>query len=86
VPRALTIQRTLVPSGDRRRYLDRARQRKSYYASAKCEFWIFEEASLPGAFVEFTEAPDAAALAAAHAGAPDPLGDAGRVYVEVELK
>ena len=47
---------------------------------------MFEEAGLPGAFIEFTEAADAAALNAAHANAPDMVFDATRVYKEVEIE
>jgi hypothetical protein len=46
---------------------------------------VFEEAGLPGAFLEFFEAPDAATLASAHASAPDRVLDPARVYHEVEL-
>lgn len=85
MPRALTIQRTIVPAQERKRYMDRARERKAYYERARCSFWVFEEAALPGAFIEFTEAPDRAALSAAHAAAPESLVDPARIYLEVEL-
>ena len=85
MPRALTIQRTIVPSADRAKYLARARARAAYYAKAGCRFWIFEEAALPGAFIEFTEAKDRSTLSAAHADAPEKLVDAKRIYQEVEL-
>ena len=85
MPRALTIQRTIVPSADRARYLARARARSEYYAKAGCRFWIFEEAALPGAFIEFTEAKDRTTLSTAHADAPEKLVDAKRIYQEVEL-
>lgn len=83
--RALTVQRTLVPPQDRKRYADRIARRREYYASAGCKFWAFEEAALPGAFLEFFEAPDVETLARAHERAPDPILDAGRMYLEVEL-
>ena len=86
MPRALTMQRTIVPEGERKRYLARLRERKAYYEGVNCNFWIFEEAELPGAFIEFTEARDRAALAAAHAGAPESVVDPSRIYVEVEIK
>ena len=47
---------------------------------------MYEEASLPGAFLEFFEAADPETLARAHAGAPDPVLDPNRVYKEVELR
>lgn len=85
MPRALTIQRTIVPASERARYLERARQRAAFYTKAGCHFWVFEEAALPGAFIEFTEAKDKATLSAAHAAAPEKLVDAKRIYQEVEL-
>lgn len=83
--RALTVQRTLVPPSERKRYLERMRGRQAYYQRAKCNFWVFEEMALPGAFIEFTEAADASILSAAHAGAPDGILDPTRIYDEVEL-
>ena len=85
MPRALTIQRTLVTPPDRDRFHDRLRRKRDYYASANCRFWAFEETGLPGAFLEFVEAADAPTLSKAHANAPDPVLDAARVYHEVEL-
>lgn len=83
--RALTIQRTLVTPPERARFHERLRRKRAYYASAKCRFWAFEEAGLPGAFLEFFEAEDAETLARAHAGAPEPVLDPNRMYAEVEL-
>ena len=83
--RALTLQRKIVPQSERARYLERVRLRQAYYERAGCTFYIFEEAELPGAFIEFTEATDRKVLAAAHASAPDPLLDARRIYQAVEL-
>ncbi len=85
MPRALTVQRSLVPPQERKRYAERLERRKRYYTGANCRFWAFEEAALPGAFLEFFEAPDPETLARAHAAAPDPVLDAGRIYIEVEL-
>lgn len=85
MPRALTIQRSVVPVADRPRYLDRLRARLAHYTARACRFWVFEEAALPGAFVEFTEAADAATLAAAHAAAPEAPVDPARIYREVEF-
>lgn len=83
--RALTIQRTIVPPAERKRYLERAKQRKAYYARLKCNFWVFEEADLTGAFIEFTEAPSVKELASAHEAAPSGVIDKARIYEEVEL-
>lgn len=86
MPRALTIQRTLVTPPDREKFHERLRRKQEYYARAKCRFWAFEEASLPGAFLEFFEADDPETLARAHAAAPEPVLDPNRVYQEVELR
>jgi hypothetical protein len=51
MPRALTIQRTLVTPPERERFHDRLRRKQEYYAKAKCRFWAFEEAGLPGVFL-----------------------------------
>ena len=86
MPRALTIQRTLVTPPERERFHERLRRKKAYYTTANCRFWAFEEASLPGAFLEFFEASDAETLLRAHGGAPEPVLDPTRVYTEVELR
>ena len=84
--RALTIQRTLVTPPDRERFHERLKKKQAYYAKANVRFWAFEEAGLPGAFLEFFEASDPETLARAHAGAPEPVLDPNRVYTEVELQ
>lgn len=84
--RALTIQRTLVTPPDRERFQERLRRKAEYYGKANCRFWVFEEAGLPGAFLEFFEAADAATLSKAHAGAPESVLDPNRIYQEVEFK
>jgi hypothetical protein len=83
--RTLTIQRTLVTPPDRKKFAERLRQKRDYYASANCRFWVFEETGLPGAFLEFCEAPDAETLSRAHASAPDRMLDPARLYHEVDL-
>lgn len=85
MPRALSVHRAIVPSVDRARYLERLRARKDHYERAGCKFWVFEEAALAGAFIEFTESTDPAVLSAAHTGAPEQVLDPARIYVEVEL-
>jgi hypothetical protein len=85
VARTLTISRTTVPKGDRDSYFARLQERKAHYKAANCRFWVFEEAALPGAFIEFTEADDAETLSGAHANAPHRILDAARIYREVEL-
>lgn len=83
--RALVMKRTIVPLPERARYMERLQKRKSYYAAAGCNFWVFEEASLSGAFIEFTEAPNRDTLQAALAEAPDRVLDANRIYQEIAL-
>jgi hypothetical protein len=83
--RALTIQRTLVTPPDRERFHEKLKRKQAYYAKANVRFWVFEEAGLPGAFLEFFEASDPETLARAHAGSPEPVLDPNRVYTEVEL-
>ena len=83
--RALSVHRTLVTPGERERFFERMKRKHQHYSRAKCHFWVFEEASLPGAFLEFVEAADAETLARAHAAAPDPALDPARIYREVEL-
>jgi hypothetical protein len=83
--RALTVQRTLVTPGEREKFFERMKRKQQHYSRSKCHFWVFEEASLPGAFLEFVEAPDAATLARAHAASPEPALDPARIYREVEL-
>ena len=85
MPRALSIQRSIIPAGNRAEYFARLKSRRDYYARAKCKFWVFEEAALPGAFIEFTESADPDTLVAAHADAPEPVLDPSRIYTEVEL-
>ena len=83
--RALTIQRSIVPLSDRKKFMEKLRTRRAYYAAANCRFWVFEETDLAGAFIEFIEAADEDTLASALAKAPEQFVDAARVYHEVEL-
>jgi hypothetical protein len=85
MPRALTVQRTLVTPQERKKFAEKLKRNREYYAAANCRYWVFEEASLPGAFLEFCEAPDHETLARAHASAPEPMLDPARIYHEVEL-
>ena len=84
MPRCLTIQRTLVTPNDRAKFAERLERKRTYYTQAGCRFWVFEETSLPGAFLEFYEAPDAITLKKAHASAPERILDPARIYHEVE--
>lgn len=85
MPRALTIQRSIIPAADRARHLERLKAKRDHYRASACRFWVFEEAGVHGAFLEFVEADSADQLNAAHASASDAPIDANRVYLEVEL-
>jgi len=84
--RALTLQRTLVPRAEREKYFERVRRKRDHYQASKCRFRVFEEASLPGAFIEFFEADNPEILARAHAAAPERVIDAARVYTQTEIE
>jgi hypothetical protein len=83
--RSLTMHRTVVTPADRDRFFARLRAKEAHYLAAGCRYWVFEEESLPGAFVEFFEANDAKTLTAAHAAAPERLLDPARIYSLVEF-
>lgn len=83
--RAISMRQTVVPSHDRNAFKARARRTFAHYSGKGCHYWLFEEASLPGAYVEFFEAPDRDALLRAHRDAPQPVLDSARLYVEVDL-
>jgi hypothetical protein len=85
VARAISMRQTVAPAADRNEFRERARQSRAHYTSAGCKYWLFEEPSLPGAFIEFFEAGDADTLQRAHRSAPEPIADTARMYVEVEL-
>jgi hypothetical protein len=85
VPRAISMRQTVVPAGDRDEFLARAGRSRAHYTGRGCQYWIFEEATLPGAYVEFFEAKDRHALLEAHGDAPQPILESARMYVEVEL-
>lgn len=85
MPRAISMRQTVVPSHDRGEFRERARRTLAHYTGKGCHYWLFEEASLPGAYVEFFEATDRDALLHAHRDAPQPVLDSARLYVEVEL-
>ena len=63
--RVLTIHEIKVPGRERESYVRDLRGRKAQLRSQGCNFWVFERAGERGIFVEFVEAPDEAALAAA---------------------
>lgn len=83
--KALTMHRTLVPPQDRTKFLERLKAKHVHYTAAGCRFWVFEEAAIPGAFVEFAEAESTDVLKHAHASAPEQILDPTRIYTLVEL-
>jgi hypothetical protein len=85
MPRALSLQRTIVTRAERDRFLTRARTLRAHYEAAGCHYWVFEEVALTGAFIEFAEGPSTEALSGANASSPDGLLDPGRIYREVGL-
>jgi hypothetical protein len=85
MPRAISMRHTVVPSSDKAEFRERARRSQAHYAGRGCNYWLFEEASLPGAYVEFMEAKDRATLVQAHGDAPMPVLESARLYVQVEL-
>jgi hypothetical protein len=84
-PRHLAMQRSIVPFSERKKYFERLKQKREYFERVSCRFWVFEEASLPGAFLEFIEAADAQTLVDAQASAPERMLDPNRIYKEVEI-
>ena len=62
--RTLTIERSKVSRHERDSYFTRLRERRDRLRSGACNFWVFEDTSEPGVFVEFTEARDADTLVA----------------------
>ena len=79
------MRHTIVTVSERGEFRDRAGRARAHYAKAGCHYWLFEEASLPGAYVEFFEAENREALLRAHRDAPEPVAESARIYVEVEL-
>jgi hypothetical protein len=83
--RAISMRHTVVPSAEKAEFRKHARKSLAHYSRKGCHYWLFEEATLPGAYVEFFEAGDRATLLTAHVDAPTPILESARLYVEVEL-
>jgi hypothetical protein len=79
------MRHTIVPAPERNAFLERFGAARKHYTSAGCRYWLFEEVSLPGAYLEFFEAEDSETLQRAHQGAPEPIAESARMYVEVDL-
>jgi hypothetical protein len=65
VTRALVTQALQYPPARRAEVLDELRGRREQLRGAGCNYWLFEDAAMPGVLIEFLEARDAATLAAA---------------------
>lgn len=86
MPRALTLNRTIVPLPERERFFTRARELRAHFQARGCQYWVFEDAALAGAFIEFAEGKDVDLLSAAFLSAPESGGvDPERIYREVAL-
>ena len=83
--RVLTLSRTIVPLPDRERFFTRARELRAHFQSRGCQYWVFEDAALTGAFIEFAECKDVDALRRAYSEAPESGVDPERIYREVTL-
>ena len=79
------MRHTSVPAGQRAEFREDARRSRAHYTGRGCNYWLFEESQLPGAYVEFFEAKDRDTLVRAHGDAPKPVLESARLYVEVEL-
>lgn len=82
--RALTIEQSKVSRHERDAYFAGLRERRDRLRAAACNFWVFEDTTEPGLFVEFTEARDADTLVAGRVTAVDAESSAP-ILKEVEL-
>lgn len=74
-----------VSDGEIAEFYDTARRRRAYFEAAGCRYWVFEQNTAPGTFVEFAEGPDVDTLAAAlRAHAADAFD--GPILSEVETR
>ena len=83
--RAISMRQTIVPLAERDAFRERAQLSRAHYTGMGCRYWLFEEGSLPGAYLEFFEGDDRDKLLAAHRDAPQPVLESARMYIEVEL-
>lgn len=84
VARAISMRQTVVPAHERDDFRARARRSLAHYTGRGCHYWLFEDADVSGAYVEFFESHDRDSLVRAHRDAPEPL-ESARLYLEVEL-
>ncbi|MBL8982695.1 MAG: hypothetical protein JNL26_10960 [Gemmatimonadetes bacterium] len=84
VMRALVTQALQYPVARREDVLAELRGRREQLRQAGCNYWLFEDAGLPGVLIEFLEARDAATLARAREAAGLPRVDVP-ILSEVEF-
>lgn len=82
--RALIMVRSKISQHERASYFGDLRRRRARMRAADCNFWVFEDPTDPGSFIEFTEARDAPTLAAAKSADEEPEASAP-ILLEVEL-
>jgi len=78
------VQRTLG-ANEVSDFYDTARHRRAYFEAAGCRYWLFEQRTAPGTFIEFAEGPDADTLAAALRAQANDTFD-GPIFAEVETR
>ena len=84
MPRYLTMQRSIVPSGDREGFRQKMKERKAHFERSDCRAWSFEEVGLAGAIIEFVESDNEQALVKAVRTAPGASQENARIYKELE--
>ncbi|MGQ0648712.1 MAG: hypothetical protein ACT4P7_14220 [Gemmatimonadaceae bacterium] len=84
MPRALSTHGLHFPVEQREAVMASLRERKAQLRQHDCNFWVFEDRTLPGVMIEFYEARDGDTLARAReAAGVDPRGQP--ILSEVEL-
>jgi len=83
--RAVSMRHTVVPSAEREAFHRQATASRAHYSSSGCRYWLYQEDGLPGAYVEFFEAPDKETLQRAQRAAGPAATTTSRLYIEVEL-
>ena len=70
MPRLLAVGEQHVALAERDSYLASLAERRASAAAAGLNFWVFEHATEPGRFIEFTEGADAEAIRRRHGADP----------------
>lgn len=82
--RVLTMAQHTLAANELADFYDIARRRRAYFEAAGCRYWVFEQRTAPGTFVEFAEGPDVDTLAAALRAHSDAFD--GPIFSEVETR